>query len=432
MTTVRVLGERYHLESPLGSGGAATVWLAHDVPGDRRVAVKLLDGGGDGDGAEARRERLRKEARLLATLDHPNVVRIHDVGDDGDQPYIVMEHVAGGSLADAVRAGGPMAPVDAVRVVLGVLGALEAAHQLGVVHRDVKPANVLLRADHTPVLCDFGIARTDADAQTRTGVALGSMGYMAPEQRVDARRAGPPADVYATACTLFNLVTADTPVDLYLASDSSPRWEAVPAPLRPALRHATRPEPSARPLSAAQFADELRALLPSLAGLAPVRPRFAEPAGYVPTRADAPSAAEPSLQERDRFVSSAEWTWADQTRRSRIGSQAVWVAVILVVVVTALATNVERLLVPAPPEAPPPVPPAHGRWVGAVDGWPAELELAPAPEGVAGTLVVHTDAGGRGDAAHRRPTRRRGGAVGRGHGRGVGRALGPHAGRAGG
>jgi hypothetical protein len=396
--SVQILGERYRLEQPLGSGGAATVWLAHDVPGDRRVAVKLLLGQDGGD-AEARRERLRREARLLATLDHPNVVRIFDVGDHEGQPYIVMEHVTGGSLADEVRAHGPMRPAEAVRLAIDVLSALEAAHQLGVVHRDVKPGNLLLRADRTPVLCDFGIASTGQEQQTKTGVALGSMGYMAPEQRVDARSAGPPADVYATACTLFNLVTADTPVDLYLASDSSPRWDSVPAPLRPALRHATRPEPSARPQSAAQFAQELRMVLPALEGLAPVRSRLQEPLGYVPTRGE-PTTAEPSLKagERDRFVSSAEWGWAEGSRRTRVGSQAVWVAVVLVALVTGLAMNVDRLFTPAavPEPAPVPVvvvPDPSGRWVGAVDGWPAELSLASSPEGLAGALVVRTAGG---------------------------------------
>ncbi len=395
---MQILGERYRLEETIGSGGAATVWRAHDVPGDRTVAVKLLDAA-DGPDAEVRRERLRREARLLATLDHPNVVRIHDVGDHDGHPFLVMELVPGGSLAELVRSRGPLPPAQAVQVTLAVLGALEAAHQLGVVHRDVKPGNILLRGDLTPVLCDFGIARTDAEAHTKTGVALGSLGYMAPEQRVDARRAGPPADVYGAACTLFNLVTADTPVDLYLASDSSPRWESVPAPLRPALRHATRPEPSARPLSAAQFAEELRAVLPALQGLAPVRPRVQEPIGYVPTRAE-PATNEPSLKasERDRFVSSAEWSWAENTRRTRVGGQAVWVAVVLVGIVTLLAVNADRVLLPAAVEPPPPTPavvlpdPA-GRWIGAVDGWPAELSLTSDGAHLTGRLEVRTAGG---------------------------------------
>jgi hypothetical protein len=394
---VQVLGERYRLLEPLGTGGAATVWKATDVPADRTVAVKLLaaDGGGD---AEARRERLRREARLLATLDHPNVVRILDVGDHEGAPYLVMELVGGGSLADVIRTRGPLAPADAARTIVAVLGALEAAHGIGVVHRDVKPANLLLRDEGTPVLCDFGIARSDEEAQTRTGVALGSMGYMAPEQRVDARRAGPPADVYAAACTLFNLVTADTPVDLYLASDLSPRWESVPAALRPALRHATRPDPGARPQSAAQFAEELRAVLPALEGLAAVRPRVQEPIGYVPTRAEpAPEPSSLAGGDRDRFVSSAEWGWAEARRPSRVGAQAVWLAVVLVAMVTLLAVNAEGLLVPTatPPAAPAPpaVPDPGGRWVGAVDGWPAELALRTEGAAVTGSLRVRTPAG---------------------------------------
>jgi serine/threonine protein kinase len=404
-----VVAHRYRLERKLGAGGTATVWLAHDIPGDRDCALKLLDRDGDAahpGAAEARRDRLRREARLLATLDHPNVVRVWDVGDftgvDGQQrAFIVMEYVTGGSLADLVRRHGAMRPHDAVGLVLGLLAALEAAHAIGVVHRDVKPGNVLLRAEGSPALCDFGIARDDQESSTRTGVALGSMGYMAPEQRIDARSAGPGADLYAVACTLFNLVTADTPVDLYLAHDSSPRWDAVPPPLRPILRRATRSEPSARPLTATELADELRAVRPLLESLAPARPRLSElPAGYVPTAVDEPRTAppEPSLraEQRERFLTRDEWRWAENTRRSRVGSQAVWVSAMLVALALLAALNVDRfvaLVEPTPVPAPAPPPDVAGAWVGAMDGWPARLDLAATPGAIEGHLHVDLDAG---------------------------------------
>ncbi|MEQ1505296.1 MAG: serine/threonine-protein kinase, partial [Myxococcota bacterium] len=268
-----VVGDRYRLERELGTGGSAAVWLAHDLVLDRTTALKLLlpvDQGGD-----TRRERLRTEARALAALDHPNVVRVFDLGHHADRDYIVMEYLERGSLADRQVEDGPLAPIDAVDAVIAVLAGLEAAHAAGIVHRDVKPGNVLIRADGTVALCDFGIARTDLGSATRTGVALGSIGYMAPEQRIDARRVGPAADVYAAACTLYNLLTTDTPVDLYLAPDTSPRWEPVPAPLRPVVRRATRAEPSARFASAAEMAEALHAVRPSLAGLPPARIRSA-------------------------------------------------------------------------------------------------------------------------------------------------------------
>src|SRR5262245_52415839 len=152
-----VVGERYRLDRELGTGGTATVWLAHDLVLNRPAAVKLLIAT---DRAEARRERLRTEARALAALDHPHVVRVFGLGEHEERDYIVMEYLERGSLADRLALEGPLAPTEAVDLVLQVLEALQAAHAAGIVHRDVKPGNVLIRADGTAALCDFGIART--------------------------------------------------------------------------------------------------------------------------------------------------------------------------------------------------------------------------------------------------------------------------------
>ncbi|MEQ1571123.1 MAG: serine/threonine-protein kinase, partial [Myxococcota bacterium] len=318
---------RYRLLSELGTGGSATVWLVHDRALDRPAALKLISE----RGGESRRERLRTEARALAALDHPRVVRVYDTGTADDRDFLVMEYLERGSLADRLTAEGPLAPAEAVAVSLQVLDGLEAAHHAGIVHRDVKPGNVLVRADGTVALCDFGIARTADGGDTRTGVALGSIGFMAPEQRVDARRAGPQADLYGVACTLFNLLTGDTPVDLYLAPDSSPRWDAVPAPLRPVLRRATRSEPSLRFESAAEMSAALAAVAPAVASLGPARGSARSPlVGHPPTREE----PEPSVraEQRVRKVEVDDWGWS--SRRAPVGRTAVWVGV----ATTALAT----------------------------------------------------------------------------------------------
>ncbi len=372
-----ILGDRYRLDRELGKGGAATVWLAEDLAAGARVAVKVLDA----STSVGRGERLEREARLLSSLRHDHVVRVHDVGEHEGRPYIVMELLEGGSLAERVEREGPLRPEEAVRALLPVLDALGKAHELGIVHRDVKPANLLLRATGEVVLCDFGIARAD-DGDTRTGVALGSIGYMAPEQRLDARRVGPPADVYGAACALFNLVTADTPVDLYLAPDHSPRWDSVPAPLRPVLRRATRSEPSARQQTMAELVEDLGAVLPALHALPAVRSRVLEPpVGYVPTRFDEPEPT-PSAERRERLADREAWGWAGRT--APVGRSAMWVGAALVVVASGVALTMgplaERVLAevaaPPPAEVPPLAPPAvEGEWVGVVGDSRVRLTL---------------------------------------------------------
>jgi serine/threonine-protein kinase len=387
---MEVVGDRYRLETVLGTGGTATVWLVHDLVLDRTAALKLLLPAD----SETRRERLRTEARALAALDHPRVVRVFDLGTHEDRDYIVMEYLERGSLADRLRQEGALAPAEAVALTLEVLDALGAAHHAGIVHRDVKPGNVLVRADGTVALCDFGIARTAEGGDTHTGVALGSIGFMAPEQRVDARRAGPQADLYATACTLYNLLTNDTPVDLYLAPDRSPRWEAVPPALRPILRRATRSEPSARFQTAEEMAEALRELLPSLGGLEAARPSRTPAVGHAPTRAD-----EPSLQaeRRDRAVDVEDWSWAKRDRPP-VGRGALWVGVALTAAAASTFAALGPLrsqLVPDPAPieakaapAPAPAPRLTGRWLGTLDGHPAELVLRGPGDALEGDLSL--------------------------------------------
>ena len=395
-----VVAQRYRLDRELGTGGTATVWLAHDVVLDRPCAVKILKPAERE--AAARRERLKTEARALAALDHDCVVRIYDLGQHDGQDYIVMEYLERGSLADRLALEGPLAPTEAVDAVIEVLGALQAAHAAGIIHRDVKPGNVLIRADGAAALCDFGIARTATPGtagRTETGVALGSIGYMAPEQRLDARRAGPSADLYAAACTLFNLVTNDTPVDLYLARDTSPRWEAVPTALRPVLRRATRSEPSARFADADEMAAALRDVRPALVGVPPARSLAAPIAEPHPETQAGP---EPSTEAelRIRAVDADGMGWAHR-ERAPVGRTALWVGLSVMGVATALglamgplrdATSLDRLLPPpdpAPEGAPRPaaLKPA-GTWQGSFGDNRGTLVLTGPAGAVAGEMSL--------------------------------------------
>ena len=390
-----LIAQRYEIVRELGTGGTATVFEATDRVLSRTCAVKLLLDVGQGKAAQSRRDRLRTEAMALATLDHPRVVRVYDLGEHEGQPYLAMEYVEGGSLADRLMAEGPLPPADAVARILEVLEALSAAHEAGIVHRDVKPHNVLARADGTAALCDFGIARQEERSHTRTGVALGSVDYMAPEQRVDARRAGPAADVYGAGCTLYHLLTAETPVDLYLSPDTSPRWEGVPAALRDIVRRATNVDPGERYVSAEAMSVALQGRREAIASL-PAR-RFV-PQGTpapVPTRQGEATVSDATAERlvlqsprgserRDGRMGDAEYGWAAGGPRVGQGSVVVGVGLALVVALVAFLGRpvVDDMVAQAkrragtPVTAPGPSVPLPGTWRGPFGGeHPGRLEL---------------------------------------------------------
>ncbi|WP_031516428.1 serine/threonine-protein kinase [Streptomyces sp. NRRL F-5123] len=208
MGTDRVVAGRYRLGSRLGRGGMGTVWAATDELLHREVAVKelhLADG-------EQSLERALREARGLARIRHPNVVVVHDVVEEDGRPWIVMELVDGRSLAEVLREDGPLPPREAARVGAAVAGALLAAHQHGIQHRDVKPANVLLdRTTGRVVLTDFGIARVPGSTTvSETGAFVGSPEYTAPE-RMEGKAAGPESDLWSLGALLCAAVDGHSP-----------------------------------------------------------------------------------------------------------------------------------------------------------------------------------------------------------------------------
>ncbi|WP_306339825.1 serine/threonine-protein kinase [Streptomyces sp. AS13] len=239
--TGRVIDGRFTLVERLGSGGMGMVWRAHDEALHRDVALKEVRPPDpalaeyDPEGARTLRARVLREARALARVDHPNVVTVHHIVDPGEDgyPWIVMELVAGSSLHDRLAAG-PLEPADAAELGRGVLSALRAAHACGIQHRDVKPANVLLRRDGRPVLTDFGIAAIrESTSLTMTGALIGSPDYIAPE-RIRGTEGDPSSDLWSLGMLLYVAVEGRHPLRraTTLATLAAVLDEEIPPPVR--------------------------------------------------------------------------------------------------------------------------------------------------------------------------------------------------------
>jgi eukaryotic-like serine/threonine-protein kinase len=277
----QVLANRYRIVERIGAGGMATIYLGHDESLERPVAVKILHGHlADDDGLQA---RFRTEARHAAGLLHPNIVNVFDQGV-ADLPYIVMEHVDGPSLREILLQRGLLTPAEALAVMDPVCQALARAHAAGVVHRDVKPENVLIGPDGAPKVADFGIARAVAEtSHTQTGTLIGSVHYMAPEL-IDGQEATPASDQYAAGVLLFELLTgrkpltADTPMAVAVRHTRERIPPAgdfasdVPRAVDRVIARATEPDPSRRFPDMLTMAKALRAAVPGGAAPLVIRP----------------------------------------------------------------------------------------------------------------------------------------------------------------
>ncbi|WP_134768583.1 serine/threonine-protein kinase [Nocardioides sp. 1609] len=207
-----MIGDRYSLDREIGRGGMGAVWLGRDELLGRPVAIKrvgVMPGGSSPDLMRAERE-----ARIAASLNHPNIVGIYDLAHDADQQYLVMEYVEGSTLAELVRERGPLPAREAARLLSQAASALAAAHASQIVHRDVKPSNILVRSDGEVKLSDFGIARMTADPSlTQTGLVTGSPAYLAPEV-ASGTQASPASDVWSLGATLFHALSGAPPYDV--------------------------------------------------------------------------------------------------------------------------------------------------------------------------------------------------------------------------
>ena len=253
-----MVDERFTIHHVLGFGGTATVYLADDVLTGHVCALKVLLP--ELSRKPALRHRFAQEASTLASLSHPAILRVLSWGEGELGPYLATEYAEGGSVGAFVRHRGPMHPAFAVGVALQTCAGVAAAHARGIVHRDVKPDNVLIMADGSCRVADFGIARISELSRpiTHTGTALGTAGFMAPEQMSGTGHVDYRADIYGIAATLWHLLRGEVPAHAF-AED--PWLSGIPGPLVPILARGTAFRPRDRQADVAELMRELHRAL---------------------------------------------------------------------------------------------------------------------------------------------------------------------------
>ncbi|MDO9555994.1 MAG: Stk1 family PASTA domain-containing Ser/Thr kinase [Coriobacteriia bacterium] len=334
-----MFGRRYRVTERIGSGGMAEVYKAQDEVLGRTVAVKVLH-------ARYATEpnfvaRFRQEAQAAANLQHPNIVNIYDWGREDETYFIVMEFVKGTDLKAIVQQQGPLDPIRAAEYAVQVCSALAEAHGYDVIHRDIKPHNIVITPDGAVKVMDFGIARAGNTSMTQTGSVLGTAQYISPEQ-AQGRPLGPSSDLYSLGVTLYELVTgrlpfdADTPVAVALKQVNEQPVPvrqvrpSVPASLEAVIMRALRKDPSERYISAKEMRTDLKRVVSGEA--------LNAPAAYAPRQVDETSVM-PAMERADHVRTASNIRPVPERRVS----PWVWVAVAALVLVlgigTALALN---------------------------------------------------------------------------------------------
>ncbi len=362
---------RYELEKTLGRGAMGVVYLARDPIIDRLVALKTLRVDLDAEHAEEFRERFVREARAAGRLNHPGIVTVHDVGEDPETGlmYIAMEHVEGRDLKQILSTGHVFRPSEAARIAADVAIALDYAHSLGVVHRDVKPANIILTADGTPKITDFGIARLETSNLTVDGQFIGTPNFMSPEQitgkGIDGR-----SDLFSLGVVLFTLLTGQRPfggdtmheVTLRIVQEPSPIPSTVsteiPAAFNPIVLKCLEKNPEKRFQTGKELAKVLGALARSLVQRHPDdsgSTSIHQPDLATRIHGDSPPPTSPTsrfaglwhgLRERIQLPEWAEW---------EVESRWVWIIIGATVILFALTVTGLRMKVDRGPFAAPSV-----------------------------------------------------------------------------
>ena len=257
---------RYRVLGRLGVGGMATVYLAEDSSLGRKVALKVMAERYAEDGEFV--ERFRREAQAAARLNHPNIIAVYDRGEADGRPYIAMEYLQGRTLKQVIQKEGPLPPERAIAVAMQVLSGLRYAHEHGVVHRDVKPHNVLVGDDGRIKVTDFGIAHAGDPQMTEVGSIVGTAQYLSPEQ-ARGRSVGPQTDVYSLGVVLYEMLAGRVPFEgdssvaiaMQHVSDEPPPLRSlvpdVPESLALVVAHSMLKEPDQRYGSADEFSADL-------------------------------------------------------------------------------------------------------------------------------------------------------------------------------
>ena len=303
-----VLSGRYRLEAKIGSGGMSTVYLARDQTLDRQVAVKVMHREMSEQADQL--ERFRQEARAVAKLSHPNVVSVIDAGEDGGHPYIVFEYVAGETLKQRIGRDGALAPQEAIAYAIEIARGLSMAHARNMVHRDIKPQNILIDAEGRAKLTDFGISRQlEQDGMTATGRVLGTTDYVAPEQAM-GRKVDPRSDIYSLGVVLYEMLVGQVPfaadsqvgVAMKHVNEELPdvqrRRPEVSAAVALVVERATAKDPARRYAHAGEMIDDLETALE------------VEAARAGSTTGEATSVLDAVPPPKRQLSGRARWSWA--------------------------------------------------------------------------------------------------------------------------
>lgn len=417
-----LVADRYRLEEVIATGGMGQVWRATDQTLGRPVAVKVLRPDTADDAGFV--ERFRAEARHSAALQHPNIATVHDFGEGAHSAYLVMELIEGKPLSTIIRERAPLPAEEVTEILYQAAIALQAAHDAGVVHRDVKPANIVVDDEGYARLTDFGISRALSGASlTQTGEVLGTPHYLAPEQ-AQGKPAGPASDVYALAVVGYEMITGTRPFAgdsmvttalAHVAQPAPPLPESVPEPLSTTVMAGLAKDPNQRPESAAAFAEALR--LPE--GEAPAHLTAAAASAVTPVVAGIGGLLTPDPQGATALIPmspvtpaipAAMVTTIDTARRRRrmlIGGAAGLAALVLVLVIAFASVGQAKAdTTPAPQATHTPTAPATAATTAATTAAPqpsattarpvnaatAKAPAAPAPA----PKAAHTKGKGHG------------------------------------